>query len=54
MSMRELIDKATTANVVAGISILAGLYYLGTQGNIEGVTFIVGGAIGYLFGQKKE
>lgn len=51
-TVERLMGKTSVATFVAGGSILYGLYILGQASNTEGVMFIVGGAIGYLFGQR--
>ena len=50
--LEKIVDKTSIANVVAGVSVLYGLHALITLGEIEGVMFVIGGAVGYLYGKK--
>ena len=53
-SLQSIFMKTSIANIVSGISILAGLYILYILGNTDGVMFIVGGATGYLYGTSRN
>jgi len=44
--------KTTLANVISGVCIILGMGYFICTKNTEGVMFIVGGCIGYLFGRQ--
>ena len=52
--LKSIFEKTSVANLVSGISILAGLYILWSLGNTDGVMFIVGGATGYLYGTSRN
>ena len=51
---RSLIDKASTANVVAALVILAGIAGSLYFEKWEVVTFILGAAVGYLFPKTQK
>jgi len=52
MSLKELISKTSIANVVAGAVIILGGIYAYVTKNTNLMTFLVGAAVGYLFGKR--
>jgi len=52
MSLKEIISKASIANVVAGIVVVAGLIYAFYTSNQELMKTITLVGLGYLFGRK--
>ena len=54
MSLKERISKTTVANVVAGLCVIGALAFFMYTGNTDGVTFLAGAGVGYLFKEIKE
>lgn len=54
MSSNGIINKTSIANIMAGIAIGVGVIYAYITGNNDLMTFIVGAAIGYLFGRSQQ
>jgi hypothetical protein len=51
-AFRELVSKAAVASVVSAVVILGGLVYAIQTRNTDLVTFMVGAAVGYLYGKR--
>jgi len=52
LSFRDLVSKSSVANVVSAIIAVGSLIYFIYTGNTDGVLFLAGAAIGYLFGRR--
>lgn len=54
MSLKELISKTTVANVVSAVCVVGALAFFMYTKNTDGVTFLAGAGVGYLFKEIKE
>lgn len=45
----EIIDRASVANIVAGVAVLTGVVYAFRTQDVNLITFLAGAGIGYLF-----
>ena len=54
MSVKELIERTSLANIVAGTCILVGLAYFFVTKNTDGMLFLTGCGTGWLFKEIKE
>jgi len=54
MSLKEYLNRTTVANVVAGfLAVMGMLYFVATQ-NTDGVMFVTGTALGWLYKEVKK
>lgn len=54
VSLKETISKTTMATIVSAIIVLAGIAYFIWIRNTDGVMFVTGAGIGYLFKELKK
>jgi hypothetical protein len=51
MSLKETITRTTVANITSAILVIAGIAYFIYTKNTDGVMFLAGSGVGYLFGK---
>jgi len=54
VSIKEYLNKTTIANVVAGFLAVSGMIYFIATKNTDGVMFVTGTALGWLYKEVKQ